>query len=148
MLSTRRTQVDAMSLVLVVDDDLDLLNLYAELLEGMGLEVVTAPDGLQALRLALELKPDLILTDWRMPRMDGIELCKALQLSALRGRTRIILHSSEDIPEPWCADMCLRKLASPEAIEVVVKGMLESRRSRVAVSAHRHSVHESGVSAL
>jgi CheY-like chemotaxis protein len=93
-----------MSLVLVVDDDIDLLNLYTDLLEEMGLEVISALDGVDALRLAIERKPQLVLTDWRMPRMDGIELCKALKRSSLLGRTRLILHSSEAIPEPWCAE--------------------------------------------
>jgi len=148
MLNPRRMQVDAMSLVLVVDDDLDLLNLYTDLLEEMGLQVVSALDGVDALRLAVELEPELILTDWRMPRMDGIELCKALRHSALLGHTRLILHSSEAVPEPWCADVCLRKPSSLETFEAVVKALLDSPRDSAGFSAQRHAVHESGVPAM
>jgi CheY-like chemotaxis protein len=110
--------------VLVVDDDLDLLSLYTEILTEMGLEVSSAPNGVDALRLALELKPELVLTDWRMPRMDGIELCKALKRRMLLSRPRLILHSSEPIPEPWCADLCLRKPVSLETLEGAVKDLL------------------------
>ncbi len=113
-----------MSLVLVVDDDGDLRALYTELLQEQGHQVVGAPDGVAALELASRLKPELILTDWHMPRMDGIELCKALRRSALLRHTRIILHSSDDVPEPWHADLCLRKRGEPWLIERAVEALL------------------------
>ena len=120
-----RRSVHTMRRVLVVDDDLDLLNLYTEILVEMGLEVISAPNGVDGLRLALELKPKLVLTDWRMPRMDGIELCKALKCRMRLSRPRLILHSSEPIPEPWCADLCLRKPVSLGTLEGAVNGLLE-----------------------
>ncbi|MEO2236767.1 MAG: diguanylate cyclase, partial [Candidatus Poseidoniia archaeon] len=46
---------------------------------GAGYEVVTAADGKQGLKLALELNPDIVVADWQMPEMDGLELCKALR---------------------------------------------------------------------
>jgi CheY-like chemotaxis protein len=136
-----------MSLALVVDDDPDLLNLYTDLMEEMGLEVVSAQDGVEALKLAVELKPELILTDWQMPRMDGIELCKTLKRSARLDRPLLILHSSEPILEPWCADVCLRKPSSQETFEAVVKAMLESLHDRRTFSPRHHADHASGVSA-
>lgn len=113
-----------MSTVLVVDDDMDLLELYTQILEDMGHLVACAQDGVMALRLVAELRLDLILTDWRMPRMDGIELCKTLRRRGLLRGTRIALHSSELVPEPWQADVCLRKPGSPEDLEDLVRMLL------------------------
>ncbi len=113
-----------MSGILVVDDDRDLRELYIELLKELGYEVVGAPDGLVALELALSLEPDLILTDWRMPHMDGVELCQQLRRSERLRSTRIILHSSEGTPKSWHADVCLSKLSDPEALRALVEALL------------------------
>jgi CheY-like chemotaxis protein len=113
-----------MSLILVVDDDSDQRELYMALLEDNGYEVVGAPDGLAALELAARLRPVLVLTDWHMPRMDGIELCKALRRSPLLHETRLILHSSDIVPEPWHADLCLQKRGEPALIEDAVAALL------------------------
>src|SRR3972149_1212470 len=65
--------------ILVADDDWlnrDLLQAY---LTTSGCEVVTAADGETALRLALNLPPDLALIDVQMPRLDGLEVCRRLK---------------------------------------------------------------------
>ncbi len=69
--------------VLVVDDNRlnrDLLQAYLLQMEA---EVVLAVDGVEALELATQDPPDLILTDLQMPRMDGLELCRYLKLHPL-----------------------------------------------------------------
>jgi CheY-like chemotaxis protein len=118
-----------MSRILVVDDDPDLRELYMELLRDLGYEVVGAANGLAALELAHSLEPELILTDWRMPIMDGIELTKAIRRTGRLRRTLIILHSSDAIPEPWHADVCMSKLSDPEALRAIVEAMLTRTRS-------------------
>jgi CheY-like chemotaxis protein len=113
-----------MSRILVVDDDQDLRELYMDLLREMGHLVVGAPEGVSGLELALALKPHLVLTDWRMPRMDGVELCKELRrYPQLRG-TRIILHSSEGSPVSRHADVCMPKLSDPDAFLLTIEAML------------------------
>jgi class 3 adenylate cyclase len=65
--------------ILVADDDWlnrDLLQAY---LSSSGCEVVTAADGETALKLALNIPPDLALIDVQMPKMDGLELCRKLK---------------------------------------------------------------------
>ena len=59
--------------VLAVDDIDSNRLLLKELLEGVGLEVVIAKDGVEAVKLSLEVKPDLIIMDIMMPEMDGIQ---------------------------------------------------------------------------
>lgn len=113
-----------MSLVLVVDDDQDQRALLTELLEEMGHHVIDAPDGAVALELASALEPDLVLTDWNMPRLDGIALCQELRRNARLRGTRIILHSTESIPQTCYADACCLKQQDPGHIEAMVEALL------------------------
>ena len=57
--------------ILVADDDPDILFLVARLLQGEGYLVVRATDGEEALRLAREREPDLLILDVSMPETDG-----------------------------------------------------------------------------
>ncbi len=125
-----------MSLVLVVDDDQDQRALLTEMLEEMGHHVVDAPDGAAALELASELKPDLILTDWHMPRLDGLALCQELRRNARLRGTRIILHSTENIPRTCCADACCRKQEDPGLVEALVKTLLPLPQESWLASCH------------
>ena len=65
--------------ILLVDDDRAVLLLLRTLLEKAGHTVVTASNGAVALNTIEEFTPQLIITDWIMPEMDGIALCKALR---------------------------------------------------------------------
>jgi len=65
--------------ILVADDDPDILFLLGRLLERDGYDVVKAPDGTEALRLARESRPDLLLLDVSMPGADGYSVCRELQ---------------------------------------------------------------------
>ena len=64
---------------LVVDDDRLLLRLVQLNLDKMGIEVLMAEDGQEALRLATEERPDVILLDIMMPQMDGYEVMRRLK---------------------------------------------------------------------
>lgn len=67
--------------ILIVDDDPALLDFIGALLRHEGHEVEAASDAETALRRALEANPHFIVTDWVMPGMTGIQLCKALRQS-------------------------------------------------------------------
>jgi CheY-like chemotaxis protein len=68
-----------MKTVLVADDEPTLLSLIADLLADEGYAVVTARDGREALDLASEEPPDLILLDVMMPRLDGREAFRLMR---------------------------------------------------------------------
>ena len=71
---TRRIAAPTPPRVLVVDDDADFRNVHAEILRDEGCEVELARDGEQAL-VMLAFRPfDLLVTDWKMPRLDGASL--------------------------------------------------------------------------
>lgn len=65
--------------LLVVDDDPAILEVASGLLGDAGYSVVTAGDGVEALRVIGGERPDLVITDLRMPRMSGFELLKILR---------------------------------------------------------------------
>ena len=68
-----------MARVLVVDDDDDIRDALSVILEADGHEVLQAVDGLQALLLIADKRPDAMVLDIRMPRLDGIEVLRALR---------------------------------------------------------------------
>ena len=63
-------------LVLVVDDEFDVLSAYTMLFEYRGFRVRTAVNGEQALAAAARERPDIVVSDYMMPIMDGAELCQ------------------------------------------------------------------------
>ena len=65
--------------ILLVEDNVELRNLYLLFLQDHGYEVFTAYDGLDGLARAKEHKPDLIFLDIMMPRMDGFEVLETLK---------------------------------------------------------------------
>lgn len=65
--------------ILIVDDDAFLAGIYATKLELDGFAVLSARDGDEGLRLAAKEKPDLILLDVLMPKLDGFEVLKRLK---------------------------------------------------------------------
>jgi DNA-binding NarL/FixJ family response regulator len=84
--------------VLVVDDQELVRAGFRMILERSGLDVVgEAVDGLEAVRLATELEPDVILMDVRMPRMDGIEATR--QIVARMPSARIVVLTTFDLDE-------------------------------------------------
>ena len=65
--------------VLVVDDDVKTVDLVKLYLNRDGYEVLTAHDGVEALRVARDGNPDLIVLDLMLPDMDGLEVCRTLR---------------------------------------------------------------------
>jgi CheY-like chemotaxis protein len=68
--------------VLVVDDYLDTARVCAKMLQSAGFEVATAPDGFEALRVASEFEPSIMLLDIGLPDIDGFEVARRLRADA------------------------------------------------------------------
>ena len=93
MSSTKTDTRSTARRVLVVDDNEDAAESLAAVLRLFGHEVDVAFDGEQALTLAPEVKPDLVLLDLGMPRMDGHEVARRMRAAPWGGRMRIIALS-------------------------------------------------------
>jgi len=68
-----------MARILAVDDDPSIIKLLEIKLKRSGYEVTSALDGAEGYRRAVEERPDLVLLDIMMPKMDGYEVCKRLK---------------------------------------------------------------------
>jgi DNA-binding response OmpR family regulator len=68
-----------MALILVVEDDDDVRDFLIFRLQRLGHDVVPAADGESGLHAIRAHRPDLVVTDWNMPRMTGVELCVAIR---------------------------------------------------------------------
>ena len=71
--------MDKKNRILLVDDEQDILEFISYNLEKEGYEIATASNGFDAIEKALEFKPDLIILDIMMPKIDGIETCYKLR---------------------------------------------------------------------
>ena len=65
--------------ILVADDESHILHVVSLKLKNAGYRVLTARDGQEALEIAQQEKPDLLITDYHMPQLSGIELCRKLK---------------------------------------------------------------------
>jgi len=83
--------------VLVVDDDPIITDLVAFRLTRLGLTVSRESDGEAGLAAARQLRPDLVVLDWMMPRMNGLEVCRALRADpdADLARTPVLLLTAK-----------------------------------------------------
>jgi CheY-like chemotaxis protein len=113
-----------MSTILLVDDEPELLDLYTEVLELMDHRVLRAHDGREALEIAHARRPDLVVTDWQMPRMSGVELCQRLVQDEDLRDVPIIMHSAATDPHAPGVTAFLSKCSELSEFEEVVNRAL------------------------
>ena len=86
-----------MANVLLVDDAADAVAPLARMLKECGHDVAYVRNGLEALEALDDVTPDVVVTDIRMPVMDGVAFLRAVERSpAYRGRVAVIMMSGED----------------------------------------------------
>jgi two-component system alkaline phosphatase synthesis response regulator PhoP len=113
--------------VLVVDDDIKIIKILKIYLQRDGYEVHTAPDGNEALRLAREKHPDVIILDLLLPGIDGYEICKTLRAES---EVPIIMLTARTTEQDMIkgldlgADDYVIKPFSPREIEARVRAVL------------------------
>ncbi|MDY7084440.1 MAG: response regulator [Actinomycetota bacterium] len=99
-----------MPVVLIAEDDEDIALILTRLLKRAGYTVLHAPDGQRAFELAVANRPDVLLTDLGMPRMDGLELTRAIREHAELRSMPIVMLSGHLHPgdgEPTAAGVCV-----------------------------------------
>ncbi|QXP82967.1 diguanylate cyclase [Methylococcus sp. Mc7] len=94
--SGQMPQADEKLHVLLADDDPLMLTRLSRQLEADGHHVASRRDGEAALEYALEHEPEMVITDWHMKPMNGLELCKALRASALGGNVYIVMLTASE----------------------------------------------------
>ncbi|MGA1238619.1 MAG: response regulator, partial [Limisphaerales bacterium] len=81
--------------ILVVDDEPDAVELVAFNLKAAGYDVVTAVEGDEALKKARMQLPDLIVLDWMLPEVDGLEVCKILRRDSATSAIPIVMLTAK-----------------------------------------------------
>ena len=120
-------------LALVADDDPDILTLVAYRLAQSGCEVLEATDGEEALRLAIERRPDLCVLDLKMPKLSGFEVTSAIRSEPACADTQILLltASAEEADvaraEEAGVDDFLRKPFRPDELRAFVTAAIARR---------------------
>lgn len=127
--------------LLVVDDEPDNLDLLVRLFERHGCEVHSAVNGRDGLRLATQLKPDLLLLDVKLPDVNGREVCRSIKASPALADVFVALISSIEVSaesrvaglECGADDYITRPIANKELIARVdalfrIQGALTARR--------------------
>ena len=127
--------------ILVVDDDVDTLRLVGLMLQRQGYQIVAANNGHQALNLAQNENPDLIILDVMMPDMDGYEVTRRLRALATTKTTPIIMFTAKSQVDDKVSgfeagvDDYLTKPTQPRELFAHVKAVLaRSGKSRAAPS--------------
>lgn len=112
-----------MATILIADDEAPIRDLLAQFFDDAGYRTFVATHGAEALALVKTESIDLVITDFMMPIMDGIELCRQLKA---RGPIAVILMSAADLPRLRAAgaDAFIAKPFDLDALEAQVQGLL------------------------
>jgi two-component system alkaline phosphatase synthesis response regulator PhoP/two-component system response regulator VicR len=119
--------------IMAVDDERHIVRLIQVNLERAGFQVVTAFDGAEALKKAESDKPDLIVLDVMMPRMDGFETLKRLQANPATREIPVIMLTAKaqdaDVFRGWASGVSayLTKPFNPLELITFVKRILSGR---------------------
>jgi len=124
--------------VLVVDDEIHIVHVVAIKLRNNGYEVISADNGAEALELACEEKPDIIVTDYQMPVMSGLELLEKLrQRDDTKDIPVIMLTArsfaiSKEQQEELQISSCLSKPFSPKELLGNIEDVLYQKQVMVS----------------
>jgi two-component system response regulator ResD len=79
---------------LVCDDDTPIRNMVRDMLEAQGVEVIEAKDGQEALTVFMKEGIDLVIIDFLMPKVDGLQVIRNIRLSGERANVPVVLMSA------------------------------------------------------
>ena len=110
--------------VLVVDDNADERQIYSALLYYNGFDVVEASSGADALQVARRERPDVVITDYMMPQMSGLALCRALHGQPETRNTPIVCITAYELSlEQAMAAGCVQLWHKPVPPAKLVLGL-------------------------
>lgn len=132
MTSIERRHASRDQLVLIVDDDPDIREMWSDCLTRRGFRTHQAQDGIQAVELAERLSPAVILMDGQMPLLDGYGATECLKNSPATRSIPIVLMTaasngqSQTFARRAGCDAFLKKPCSPTELLTTVRAMLHS----------------------
>jgi two-component system, OmpR family, alkaline phosphatase synthesis response regulator PhoP len=116
--------------ILIIDDEKDFVKMVALRIQSSGYEVITAFEGLDGLEKARKEKPDLILLDFMLPKMEGGQICRMLKFDDAYKSIPIIILTArsqkqdEEFASEVGANAYLKKPFEPEILLGKIKELL------------------------
>lgn len=129
-MSDRAAQHGHSAIILVVERDPHVRALEAFFLNEAGYGVEFAPDGVAALELAREMKPDIIITEVLVPKLDGLALCRAIRKEPALKDTVVLIFSilaAQSRAREAGADAFLMKPLAEQRLVQTVRDLLAKR---------------------
>jgi CheY-like chemotaxis protein len=120
--------------VLIVDDEIHIIHVVAIKLRNNGYEVVSADNGAEAFEVACQENPDIIVTDFQMPVMSGIEFVEKLRTNEATKNVPVIMLTARSfaIPEEQRKGLriseCLSKPFSPRELMGTIEDILHQEQ--------------------
>jgi CheY-like chemotaxis protein len=116
--------------VLIVDDESGILKMYSEYLSSQGFEVITSPNGEEGIKIAKEQKPEVILLDIIMPKLNGLDVLKNIKQDPDLKNIPVYLLtnlpeecSGQKAKELGAAGYLVKAQNEPKVIADVIKGL-------------------------
>ncbi len=125
--------------ILIVDDDIETLRLVGLMLQRQGFQIVAANNGTQAIAMARNENPDLIVLDVMMPDLDGYEVVRQLRKEKETSSVPIIMFTAKSQVEDKVAgleagaDDYLTKPVHPAELVAKIKALLSRGKTRVSI---------------
>ncbi|MFH1442229.1 MAG: response regulator [Candidatus Omnitrophota bacterium] len=119
--------------ILIVEDEVALSEMIKLRLEKNGYEVISAFDGVQALEMARQQNPSLIILDLMLPKIDGYKVCRMLKFDEKYKKIPIIMftarvqESDKKLGEQVGADAYITKPFDPETLLSKIKELLTQK---------------------
>ena len=119
-----------MKTILIVDDLQSQLDLMAKYLSNAGYKIVMANNGEEAINKTVANKPDLIVTDWMMPNMGGLDVCRKLKKNPDTAEIPVIACTAKDrdVDRMWALKQGVKayvtKPCTQEELVSAVKGII------------------------
>lgn len=127
--------------ILIVDDDIELREVYAEVFKNADFEVFEAQDGVEGIDIASKKTPDVIFTGIVMPRMDGFTMMEALKKTVMTANIPIVISShmgrEEDqrrANELGANDFIIRNITPPKEVVERINSLFIKEGSEYAIS--------------
>ncbi|ELS03840.1 response regulator with CheY-like receiver domain and winged-helix DNA-binding domain [Xenococcus sp. PCC 7305] len=119
-----------MKTILIVDDVPSQLDMMANYLTNAGYNIVKANDGQEAIDKTLQSKPDIIVTDWMMPKMGGLDICRQLKKNPETAEIPIVACTAKnrDVDRMWAMKQGVKayvtKPCTQEELVGAVQGLI------------------------
>ncbi len=129
--------------ILIVDDDPETVKFISVFLKRQGYEAIEAMDGMQALQIADQQAPDLIVLDVMMPGLDGYEVARSLRRKPETALIPILMFTAKTLTEDKLTgyeagvDIYLTKPIHPVELQANIKALLTQRKARAQTLANK-----------